>query len=169
MLSDRKVFEEIGGFDEDYFLYVEEGDLGLRFWLHGFKVMYIPTAVAYHELGAWSKGKLTPEHVFFYQKNMIVTIIKDFEFANSIKGLCILMFYDIVKSIHFLKNKELSYVYGVTSGLRYSVKELPKTLSKRRKIQKSRKPSDQKLRDLGLFMPITQSLSELVKVQKRPS
>jgi hypothetical protein len=100
---------------------------------------------------------------------MIVTIIKNFEFANSIKGLCVLIFYDIVKSIHFIKNKELSYVHGVMSGLRYSVKELPKTLSKRRKIQKSRKLSDQKLRDLGLFMPITQSLSELLKVQKRPS
>jgi GT2 family glycosyltransferase len=166
MLAHRKVFEEIGGFDEDYFLYVEEGDFGLRLWLNGYKVMYIPTAIAYHELGAWAKGKKTPEHVFFYQKNIIVTMIKNFEFMNNLKGLCLLIVYDIVKSIHFIGNREFKCVWGILRGLRYSVKDLPKTLSKRREIQKNRRLSDKELCGLGLVMSINQSLNELVRVLK---
>ncbi|MGC9203262.1 MAG: glycosyltransferase family 2 protein, partial [Thermoproteota archaeon] len=38
MLVRKKVFEEIGGFDPDYFLYEEEMDLCWRIWLAGYKI-----------------------------------------------------------------------------------------------------------------------------------
>ena len=159
MLVRRDAFEKVGGFDSDYFLYVEEGDLGLRFWLYGYKVMYVPKAIAYHELGAWARGKVSPIHVFFYQKNIIATIIKNFEWINILKGLCLLVFYDIVKIIYFIKNKELRLVWALLRGIKHAIKELPRTLSKRREIQKKRKISDNELYNLGLIMTISESLN----------
>jgi len=164
MLVRKDIFEKLGGFDEDYFLYVEEGDFGLRLWLSGYKVAYFPKAIAYHESGAMkkSRGKPIPEHVFFYQKNIISTIIKNFELANVLKGFCLLFLYDISKIIYFVKTRNIRCVLALLKGLKYAIKELPKNLTKRRKIQNSRKITDRELYNLGLIMPVNQSIHEFI-------
>ena len=43
-----EVFERVGLFDEDYFLYYEDMDFCLRVKDSGFKIMYFPQAVVYH-------------------------------------------------------------------------------------------------------------------------
>lgn len=48
MMVKKEVFEKVGFFDEDYFLYYEDSDFCLRAKKKGFKVMYIPEAVIYH-------------------------------------------------------------------------------------------------------------------------
>ena len=48
MFVSREVFEKIGLFDEQYFLYYEDSDFCFRAKKAGFKVMYIPQAVVYH-------------------------------------------------------------------------------------------------------------------------
>lgn len=51
MLMPRKVFEEVGGFDERYFLFMEDFDLCRKVWAAGYKVIYNPdfSAVHYHK------------------------------------------------------------------------------------------------------------------------
>lgn len=45
----REVLERVGSFDEKYFLYYEDSDFCFRAKRDGFKIMYIPDAVVYHE------------------------------------------------------------------------------------------------------------------------
>jgi len=45
----RKAFIEVGGFDDHYFLYHEDVDLGLRLYKAGWSVLYAPRAIAYHD------------------------------------------------------------------------------------------------------------------------
>lgn len=52
----REVFEEVSGFDEGFFLYFEEHDLGMRLSKLGYKMAIVPSAKVYHEWKA-----LTPE------------------------------------------------------------------------------------------------------------
>jgi GT2 family glycosyltransferase len=49
-----KMLEEVGLFDEDFFAYYEDVDLSFRAQLAGWKVIYVPGAVAYHQIGATS-------------------------------------------------------------------------------------------------------------------
>lgn len=42
------LFRELGGFDLDYFLYMEDEDLALKVWKSGHPVMYVPTSQMIH-------------------------------------------------------------------------------------------------------------------------
>jgi len=50
----RELFEALGGFDENLFLYFEDKDLCKRAADRGFKVMYVPEAEVLHRLGGSS-------------------------------------------------------------------------------------------------------------------
>jgi GT2 family glycosyltransferase len=166
MLIRKDIFKKVGGFDEDYFMYVEEGDLGLRLWLYGYKVKYVPDALAWHELGAWSKRKITPLCIFYYQKNMIATIIKNFEAFNLLKGLILFLGYDIIKLLSFLKQRKVELVKALISGFYYALKELRKNLLKRRVIKKNRKLKDRDLCKFGLLASVEESLKEFLRLNR---
>jgi GT2 family glycosyltransferase len=44
----RDLFWRVGGYDDEFFLYGEEGDLSWRAWIAGDKIVYVPTARIHH-------------------------------------------------------------------------------------------------------------------------
>ncbi len=52
LLVRRDAFEAVGGFDEDYFMYFEDVDLGRRIALAGWSNLFVPEAVVVHVGGA---------------------------------------------------------------------------------------------------------------------
>lgn len=52
ILVRRSVLQELGGFDEGFFMYCEDIDLGRRIWDAGYKLCYEPSATIVHEGGA---------------------------------------------------------------------------------------------------------------------
>ena len=44
----RDVYEDAGRLDEDFFAYYEDVDLGYRLWVLGYRVLYVPSSLAYH-------------------------------------------------------------------------------------------------------------------------
>lgn len=55
MAMGRELFEEVGGFDPEFFAYYEDVDLGWRTWVQGHEVWYTPKAVCYHHHSSTSK------------------------------------------------------------------------------------------------------------------
>jgi hypothetical protein len=53
MMVERKLFEQIGGFDDRFFLFAEDVDLSVRIRQRGHKVYFVPTAGAVH---LWGEG-----------------------------------------------------------------------------------------------------------------
>ena len=56
----RSLFDQLGGFDEDYFLYLEDTDFCLRAWQSGSPVIYVPNSVMIHNHLRTSSKKLKP-------------------------------------------------------------------------------------------------------------
>jgi len=48
LLVRRSAFDQLGGFDEDFFMYFEDVDLGYRLGKHGYRNVYEPAAAATH-------------------------------------------------------------------------------------------------------------------------
>jgi GT2 family glycosyltransferase len=59
----REMLDDIGLFEEAFFMYCEDVDLSWRAQLAGWKCVYVPEAVLYHHHGASSGGRLASYHV----------------------------------------------------------------------------------------------------------
>ena len=70
------MLNDIGLFDEDFFMYYEDVDLSFRAQLAGWKVRYTPKAIAYHKVGA-SSQKVPGLAVFNTFKNLPLVLIKN--------------------------------------------------------------------------------------------
>ena len=44
----RELFQTVGLFDEQFFMYYEDNDLCRRFWEHGYRVVYLPSSLMMH-------------------------------------------------------------------------------------------------------------------------
>ena len=73
----RSVLLEVGGFDEDFFCYVEDVDLGFRLRLAGHKAMHVPDAVVHHVGSATTGGKHSDFSVYHGHRNVAWTFVKD--------------------------------------------------------------------------------------------
>ena len=69
VLYRRRMLDEIGFLDKDFFLYDEDTDLNFRAQLAGWGCFYVPTAVAYHVANATSK-RLSDLHVYYHTRNL---------------------------------------------------------------------------------------------------
>lgn len=81
MAMRRDLFEELGGFDEEFFAYYEDVDLGWRSWVLGHEVWYVPGAVCYHHHSSTSR-KLPIEMIRLLQvRNPLLACFKNYDDA----------------------------------------------------------------------------------------
>jgi GT2 family glycosyltransferase len=73
----KKMLDEIGLFDEDFFLYMEDVDLAFRAKLAGWKCIYVPEAVVHHHHGG-TAGFGSDLAVYYGNRNVIWYTVKDF-------------------------------------------------------------------------------------------
>jgi len=73
----RAMIEEIGGFDEHFFLYCEDTDLGLRARWRGWKCVYSPLAVVEHHY-SHSAGEASPLKAYLVERNRLFVLAKNF-------------------------------------------------------------------------------------------
>ena len=57
MLVKREAFDDVGGFDEGYFMHCEDLDWCVRFKAKGWRIVFVPTAKIYHEKGVCSRSR----------------------------------------------------------------------------------------------------------------
>ena len=75
----RDAFLESGGFDDDYFAYLEDVDFGWRQWIFGRRVIAEPRAVARHRGGATGEALGVFSRGFLFEKNAFATAYKNFD------------------------------------------------------------------------------------------
>lgn len=87
MVVRASTFREVGGFDERYFLFFEDVDLGWRYWLLGYRVRYVPASLTYHRhhrsVGALSAA----QEDYLLERNALYTIFKNYDDENLDRAL----------------------------------------------------------------------------------
>ena len=79
MVVRAEAFAAAGGFDERYFMFFEDVDLGWRLWLLGHRVRYLPASVVYHRHhGTMQRyGAFTEQYLL--ERNALFTIYKNYD------------------------------------------------------------------------------------------
>ncbi len=72
----RDTFLASGGFDERYFCYYEDVDLGFRLRLLGHRCLYLPKAIVFH-LGSAITGRSSDFTVYHANRNIVWTYVKN--------------------------------------------------------------------------------------------
>jgi GT2 family glycosyltransferase len=75
----REVYEDAGRFDEEFFAYYEDVDLGFRLWVLGYRVLYVPSSLAYHHHMATSRRIDVHKIRLLQMRNPLWLIYKNYE------------------------------------------------------------------------------------------
>lgn len=76
-LYSADMLRQIGGFDEDFFAYADDAELGLRGRIAGWRAVYAPKAVVYHR-GGTTLGRYSSRRLFLIERNRIWLVAKLF-------------------------------------------------------------------------------------------
>ncbi|MFF5990311.1 glycosyltransferase [Prauserella flavalba] len=90
MFVRASVFAELGGFDERFFMFYEDVDLGWRLNLRGWRVRYVPESLAYHRHHATMSEVDTPDsgrETFLLERNALCALYKNLSDETLAKAL----------------------------------------------------------------------------------
>jgi GT2 family glycosyltransferase len=76
----RSMLDEIGAFDEDFFAYADDAELGLRARIAGWKCLYVPGAVVRHHRGA-TLGLRSSRRLELIERNRVLLAVKLFPWS----------------------------------------------------------------------------------------
>jgi GT2 family glycosyltransferase len=76
----KQMLDQIGGFDEDFFAYGDDAELGLRARIAGWKCMYVPDAVARHHRGQ-TLGLESTRRLELIERNRVLLAVKLFPWS----------------------------------------------------------------------------------------
>jgi GT2 family glycosyltransferase len=145
VLYRRRMLDEIGFLDEDFFLYDEDTDLNFRAQLAGWKCIYIPTAVAYHVANATSR-RLSDLHVYYHTRNLEFVWIKNMPFEIMLR----FAHHKVIQELGSLCYLCLRHGKWVPffRAKRDALKMLPIMLKKRAKIQAGKRVPNRYVRSV---------------------
>ncbi|KGH48114.1 glycosyl transferase [Modestobacter caceresii] len=78
MFVRKDVYETVGGFDERFFMFYEDVDLGWRLNLLGWRVRYVPDSIAFHKHHASMNKFGSYRETFLLERNALFSMIKNY-------------------------------------------------------------------------------------------
>lgn len=137
-LCRRDAFLAVGGFDEDFFCYCEDVDLGFRMRLLGHRCLFVPEAKAFHVGSATTGGHHSDFAVYHGHRNLVWTYVK------NMPGVLFWMLLPFHAALNIMTI--FFFVFSGKAGLILRAKRdallgIPRMWKKRKEIQKNRKVS----------------------------
>ena len=115
----KDLLEELGGFDSEFFAYMEDVDLGYRARINGYKNLFCPNAIVYHIGSATTGSQYNEFKVRLAARNNVWVVYKNLPIPQKIVNILFLFLGFLIKYIFFLK-KGFGPIYlnGLKEGLR---------------------------------------------------
>ncbi len=143
----KAVFYKVGFFDEDFFAYYEDVDMSFRMQIAGYKCYYNPKAVCFHKRGATTKS-MTGFETMLCEKNLIAVRLKNYPFFTFLRCFPFFIIVRIKRYYLFLMRDSFTRFHFALKGFFKGLLEIPKSLRKRKDIQKSRVVSSEYLKSI---------------------
>lgn len=135
----RAMLDDIGLLDTDFFFSIEDVDLGWRAQLAGWRCLYTPAAVVYHQLSA-SGGGVTAS--YYTGRNQIYLLAKDYPAALWRKYGGQIVRTQARQAWEALRAWRGDAARARLRGMLAGLLGLPKMLRKRRAVQAKKRVSD---------------------------
>lgn len=133
-----KMLEEIGFFDEDFFIINEDSDLNFRAQLAGWKCLYVPEAVVHHKVSSII-GKMSEAMVYYSVRNSLYVYVKNMPVKLMIRYSHHKVLQEAGTLLYFMRHGKLRPC--LRGYIDFFIK-LPGLCEKRKKIKKLRKVTD---------------------------
>ena len=144
MMIDREILSQIQYiFDPTYFIYNEDTDLGLRINNLGYKVVFVPTAVAYHQRAAARRillNKKSMRMAYLVTRNRFITFFKNMRSMEFIIALPLIFVGSITKvqALGMGRFRRMAYAFGLIPyslvSLILAASNFPRYLTQRQHI-----------------------------------
>lgn len=146
----RRVYDDIGGLDESFEMYLEDMDLSWRARLAGYRIVYVPDSVVYHKydlsLPSWK--------LRMYERNRYLLLSKHLEYRTLLLLLPGLLLTEVLVWMYALKTGSVS---SKASAWWWLLRHREQVREKRRSVQALRRRSDhQFLSAMTVRLPVEQ-------------
>lgn len=143
-LVKKEIFNNLGGFDNDFFMYYEDGDFSWRLRLAGYKILVISESVVYHDYKYIPdlKNKDIKRKFYLLERNRLMMILKNYSLRTLILISPMIFLTEIGMNIFFIRK---SWYFKKFYGYFWILKNLNDLIKKRRSVQKTRVVSDKEL------------------------
>ncbi len=153
----KDMLSEIGPLDEDFFLYVEDVDIGLRARLAGWRCVYVPRAVVYHKYSATTEA-YSPLKAYLVERNRIWVMMKCFPPGMIVMSPCYTLLRYLLQGYGVMTGRgagsHIVRSYSLLEGLKILIRSYSsallgcgKMLRKRTEVMRRRKVSRGEMAD----------------------
>lgn len=130
----RRVLDEIGGLDEDFFTGYEDVDWSFRARLRGYRIVNVPSSRVYHKVSATHQYN-SPAYVYHGQRNVVAVFVKNMPTALLLKYAVPHLLYTGGSLLYFARVGRLP---AFLRAKRDALRQWRMLWRKRREIQRSR-------------------------------
>ena len=134
MFIKKTVFDELGGFDEDYFAHQEEVDLCWRAWNKGYHVHYVGHCHVFH-LGGSTLSNMNPKKTYLNFRNSLFSITKNLPRRKAFPIIFSRLILDGIAALRFILQFKLNHCIAVLRAHLSYYRQFRKIYSKRERNQ----------------------------------
>jgi hypothetical protein len=159
-------FFAVGGFDDSYFAYFEDVDLGWRLWQRGRKVIYVPSAIAYHRWRATALRLGSQFRSYHNAKNSFASFVKNAQsrFLPEAFFLWVVrLLFDVMRCT---RAGDAQALIGIVRSVGWCLRNLGQLTEKRRNIQHNRLVSDVELIRLMVLGRLREGFTEVLRLRR---
>ncbi|MEP7287865.1 MAG: glycosyltransferase family 2 protein [Chloroflexota bacterium] len=148
----RELFDQLGGFDEDCFLYMEDTDLSWRAILAGWQILYTPQSIIEHDYTL----QIGSKKIFYQERNRYLILLKSFKWLTLLTLLPILVIAECITWV-FVLYKDRRNVMNKIYAYEWTITHWRSIMRKRKVVQSQRRISDNALlRHMGFSLGFDQ-------------
>lgn len=133
----RSLWGELGGLDPTFFTYMEDTDISARTRLAGYRCVYVPDAIVYHNY----TSRFSARKLYYLERNRLIMLLKCYHRRTLVLMLPALILVEMVAWAYAVKSG-LGHVRAKLAAYRWIVRHRAQIGRKRIQTQRTRHASD---------------------------